>query len=82
MTEETLFELVLRTPEVERAALLDRACEGKLELRARVEALLKADARSSPLSMPSRVQVPPRRSCCTNEVITRWKPRLLYTMRI
>ena len=39
MTEETLFELLLRTPEAERAALLDRACEGKPELRRRVEAL-------------------------------------------
>lgn len=44
MTEETLFDLALRTPEAERAALLDRACEGKPELRARVEGLLKADA--------------------------------------
>ncbi|HQR06485.1 MAG TPA: serine/threonine-protein kinase [Gemmatales bacterium] len=44
MTEETLFELLLKTPEAERPALLDRACEGKPELRARVEALLKADA--------------------------------------
>ena len=44
MTEETLFDLLLKTPEAERMPLLDRACEGKPELRARVEALLKADA--------------------------------------
>lgn len=53
MTEETLFELARKTPEAERAALLDRACEGKPDLRARVEALLQADAGSSPLSKPS-----------------------------
>lgn len=53
MSEETLFELALRTPEAERAALLDRACEGKPELRARVEALLKADA------APAKVFTPP-----------------------
>lgn len=50
MTEETLFELARRTPEAERADLLDRACEGKPELRLRVEALLHADATSWPLS--------------------------------
>jgi hypothetical protein len=44
MTEETLFDLLLKTPEAERAALLNRACEGKPELRARIEALLNADA--------------------------------------
>ncbi len=44
MTEETLFDLLLKTPEAQRPALLDRACEGKPELRRRVEVLLKADA--------------------------------------
>ena len=53
MSEESLFELAIRTPEGERAALLDHQCEGNPELRARVEALLQADARSSPLSKPS-----------------------------
>ncbi|MBL8825196.1 MAG: serine/threonine protein kinase [Planctomycetia bacterium] len=53
MTEETLFELARKTPVSERSALLDRACEGKPELRARVEALLQADAGSSPFSDPS-----------------------------
>ncbi len=53
MTEETLFELARKTPEAERAVLLDRACEGKPELRQRVEALLQADADSSPLSKQS-----------------------------
>jgi eukaryotic-like serine/threonine-protein kinase len=46
MTEETLFELAVRTPVEERMALLDRACLGKPDLRARVEALLQADAGS------------------------------------
>ncbi|MFT3883108.1 MAG: hypothetical protein QM703_26085 [Gemmatales bacterium] len=49
MTEETLFDLALRTPVAERGALLDRACAGKPELRKRVEALLKEDARSASL---------------------------------
>ncbi|MFO0815763.1 MAG: tetratricopeptide repeat protein [Gemmatales bacterium] len=53
MSEESLFELAIRTPEGQRAALLDRECNGNPELRARVEALLRADARSSPLSKPS-----------------------------
>ncbi|MBL8823798.1 MAG: serine/threonine protein kinase, partial [Planctomycetia bacterium] len=42
MTEESLFELALKTPDSERAALLDRACQGMPELRKRVEALLQA----------------------------------------
>ncbi|MFO0812044.1 MAG: serine/threonine-protein kinase [Gemmatales bacterium] len=53
MSEESLFELAIRTPEGERAALLDRKCNGNPELRARVEALLKADADPSPLSKHS-----------------------------
>src|SRR5258708_4949840 len=44
MNEETLFELVLNTPEANRAALLDRKCAGNPELRQRVEALLAAHA--------------------------------------
>src|SRR5262245_56880931 len=47
MNEETLFELALQTPEADRPALLDRECAGNPELRARVEALLAADARPS-----------------------------------
>ncbi|MBL8823611.1 MAG: serine/threonine protein kinase, partial [Planctomycetia bacterium] len=46
MTEETLFELALKTPDSERAALLDRACQGMPELRKRVEALLQAHENS------------------------------------
>jgi serine/threonine protein kinase len=46
MTEETLFELAVNTPEAERAALLDRECAGDPALRARVEALLRADGRT------------------------------------
>jgi eukaryotic-like serine/threonine-protein kinase len=42
MNEETLFELVLNTPEADRVALLDRECAGNAELRQRVEALLVA----------------------------------------
>ncbi|HQR06488.1 MAG TPA: serine/threonine-protein kinase [Gemmatales bacterium] len=46
MTEEALLELVLRTPEAERSALLDRTCEGRPELRARIEGLLKTEVTS------------------------------------
>lgn len=53
MSEETLFDLARKTPEAERAALLERVCQGKPELRARVEVLLKADVASSPLSKQS-----------------------------
>lgn len=54
MTENTLFELVLRTPEAERRALLDRVCEDKPELRAKVESLLQANAvSSSPPRVPT-----------------------------
>lgn len=53
MSEETLFDLARKTPEAERAALLERVCEGKPELRSRVEALLNADAAASPLSKQS-----------------------------
>jgi len=34
MREETLFELAANAPEAERAALLDRECDGNPELRA------------------------------------------------
>ena len=44
MNEETLFELARNTPSAERLALLDRKCAGNPELRARIEALLAADA--------------------------------------
>jgi tetratricopeptide (TPR) repeat protein len=47
MTEESLFELALNTPESERAALLDREC-GDAGLRARVEALLAAHKAPEP----------------------------------
>ncbi|MBX3399647.1 MAG: protein kinase [Gemmataceae bacterium] len=53
MNEETLFELAVNTPPTERAALLDRECAGNPGLRARIEALLAADAAShSPLDSP------------------------------
>jgi serine/threonine protein kinase len=46
MDEETLFDEALsRSPE-ERAAFLERACEGRPELRAAVEALLAAHEKS------------------------------------
>src|SRR5262245_20602584 len=44
MTEEHLFELALAASPADRSALLDRECAGNPELRARVEALLAADA--------------------------------------
>jgi len=57
VSEETLFELALRTPEAERSALLDRACEGQPKLRARVESLLAAhEVTSGFLDQPIGVQ--------------------------
>lgn len=47
MTEQHLLELALRANAAERAALLDRECGGHPELRARIEALLAADAQSN-----------------------------------
>ena len=44
MTEESLFERALNTPDAERAGLLDRECAGNPQLRARVAALLAAHA--------------------------------------
>src|SRR5262245_41361340 len=44
MSEESLFELALNTPETDRAVLLDRECAGDLNLRRRMEALLAAHA--------------------------------------
>src|SRR5207244_1489707 len=44
MTEEQLFYLSFQLDPAERSALLDRECAGNPELRARVEALLGADA--------------------------------------
>jgi tRNA A-37 threonylcarbamoyl transferase component Bud32/tetratricopeptide (TPR) repeat protein len=56
MSEETLFERALSIPEGERAAFLDRECAGDPALRARVEALLAADAAAhSPLDAASPV---------------------------
>ncbi len=48
MTEEALFELAFHTPAAERPALLDRVCANHPALRARVEALLAADATLTP----------------------------------
>ena len=56
MTDESLFELALSTPEGERAALLDRECKGDAGLRARVEALLAAHHQPAPA--PSRTLGP------------------------
>ena len=46
MTEETLFELALNTPESERKALLDRQCGDDQGLLQRVNALLEAHFRN------------------------------------
>ncbi len=54
MTEEHLFDLALNASDAERAALLDRECAGDAGLRARIEALLQADARSN-LTMDSPI---------------------------
>src|SRR5262245_22517236 len=45
MTEEHLFELALQASSAERSVLLDLECAGNPELRARIEALLAADAK-------------------------------------
>jgi serine/threonine protein kinase len=42
VTEETLFHQALQRPAAERAAFLDQACAGQPQLRAAVEALLRA----------------------------------------
>jgi len=53
MSEQTLFELALKSPEADRAAVLDRECAGNPELRARVEARLAAQtANGSALDRP------------------------------
>jgi tetratricopeptide (TPR) repeat protein/predicted Ser/Thr protein kinase len=44
---EPILDAALELPAGERAACLDRACAGDAELRARVEALLAADAEAS-----------------------------------
>jgi hypothetical protein len=58
MTEDRLFEFAVQASPAERSALLDRECADNPELRARVEALLAADAQSngtidSPLNRPA-----------------------------
>lgn len=47
MNEETLFHKALAKPAPERPAFLDEACAGDLELRAAVEALLRAHETSA-----------------------------------
>jgi len=53
LPDETLFDGALncRTPE-ERAAYLDRMCQGKSELRRQLEALLEAHEKSGPFLEP------------------------------
>jgi tetratricopeptide (TPR) repeat protein len=41
--DEEIFETAAEVPDTERAAYLDKACAGQPELRARIEALLRAD---------------------------------------
>ena len=54
MTEETLFERAYQLPAAERSGFLDRECGGDPALRARVDALLVADAAPhSPLDAPA-----------------------------
>ena len=43
MNEETLFELARNTPADERAALLDRECAGRPDLRTRIISLVSGD---------------------------------------
>jgi tetratricopeptide (TPR) repeat protein len=51
VTEDTLLDLVRQMPEAERAALLNRACASKPELRERLEQLLRAD--QGPTEVPA-----------------------------
>jgi serine/threonine protein kinase len=53
MNEETLFELARNTPHSERVALFDQHCAGNPALRARVEALLQADAQTLGYAIPA-----------------------------
>ncbi len=46
MTEESLFHEAVQLPANERGKFLDQVCEGRPELRARLEALLAADGAS------------------------------------
>src|SRR5262245_30161460 len=58
MTERTIFLAALdRTTPDERAALLDQACAGDVQLRRQVEALLAEDARAGNfLEQPALVE--------------------------
>ena len=63
MNEETLFELALNTPAVDRSALLDRECADNPSLQARVEALLAAHEQleEAPGAGPARRPAGPMR---------------------
>ena len=46
LPEESIFAQALEVPDADRTAFLDRACGGNEDLRAEVESLLQADART------------------------------------
>jgi tetratricopeptide (TPR) repeat protein len=54
---EALFDSAIELPAGDRRAFLDEACSGDAELRARVEALLAADAKASGFLATSMPQV-------------------------
>jgi len=62
MTEESLFELLLQTPENERAALLDRECAGQPEMRERIASLLAAHDQPASWLQPRNVPTTPERA--------------------
>lgn len=55
MTEESLFERALNTPEAVREALLERECSGNSALLARVKALLPAHLASDNFLSPATI---------------------------
>ena len=60
--EEALFQLALTKPAAERAALLDRECDGDAALRQRLEALLAAHEQPDDAAAPRRPKPPGPRS--------------------
>ena len=56
---EEIFRVALALPAVERAEYLDAACEGRPELRARVERMLEVGGIAAFLRQPADETVPP-----------------------
>jgi eukaryotic-like serine/threonine-protein kinase len=69
MTDKTLFELVVQTPEPARAAMLDRVCGGDMDLRRRLEEMLAAH-QSAPLPYTTTQEPPTLTSASEPAVVT------------